>query len=82
MFRYDLFKTEVIFHKYKYFKGHSFHSFEEHFPPYYTVDTENLIFPITVVDKPVFKTLTIKNTVDSYPIVFNVDPTLFKYFLL
>lgn len=54
--------------------GHTFHpSSETFFMPKYSVDTENLIFPVSIKDKPVYRTLTVTNTAEKYPIVFDLE---------
>ena len=59
-------------------QGHTFHpSGETYFLPKYTVDTDSIVFPVSIKNKPVYRTLTITNTTSKYPLTFDVDKSLF-----
>lgn len=52
--------------------GHTFNpSNDTHFIPKYTIDAENVIFPVTTVDKTVYRTLTVKNLASNYPLAYD-----------
>jgi hypothetical protein len=54
--------------------GHTFHPGCETFNlPRYTLDSENIVFPVSIRDRPIFRTLTLKNTVGDYPLVFDLQ---------
>jgi hypothetical protein len=52
--------------------GHTFHpSNDTFFIPRYVTDAENIIFPTTVKEKPVYRTLTVKNLAANYPLAYD-----------
>ncbi len=54
--------------------GHTFHSSNDtFFIPRYVTDAENIIFPTTVKEKPVYRTLTVKNLANNYPLTFDFN---------
>jgi hypothetical protein len=54
--------------------GHTFHPASETFyPPRYTLDSENIIFPVSIRDQSIYRTLTLKNATSDYPLVFDLQ---------
>lgn len=53
--------------------GRTFHPSSENFTlPRYTIDTDNIVFPVGVKDKPIYRTFTLKNTAPNYSMVFDL----------
>jgi len=54
--------------------GHTFHpSADTYYIPKYTVDNENLIFPVSIKDRAVYRTFTLRNTASKYPLTFDFN---------
>ena len=54
--------------------GHTFHPMNDtFFIPRYVTDAENIVFPTTVKDRPVYRTLTVKNLASEYPLAYDFN---------
>jgi hypothetical protein len=54
--------------------GHTFHpACETFYLPRYTLDSENIVFPVSIRDQSIYRTLTLRNTASDHPLAYDLQ---------